>query len=114
MITIYHNPRCSKSRNCLLKLENAKEDITIRNYIKEPLNYEELEQLLKQLDLDAIDLVRKNEAIWKENYKNTTLSNKEVIEILVKYPNLIERPIVLKNNKAVIARPIENLTALLE
>lgn len=114
MITIYHNPRCSKSRSCLLELENLKEDFEIRNYISNPLTQEELEAIISKLKINAIDLVRKNETVWKENYKNQNFTNEEVIQLLLKHPNLIERPIVIKDDKGIIARPLENVYGLLK
>lgn len=109
---IYHNPRCSKSREGLSILQTAKVDFEIIEYIKNPLSYEDLKEVLEKLGIPAIDLVRKNEAIWKENYKGKTLSEEEVIEAMVAYPKLIERPIVIKDNSAIIGRPPENIKTL--
>ncbi len=112
MITIYHNTRCRKSREGLDILENSGEEVNVREYLKEPLKEEELKSLLKKLNLTPVQLVRKSEKKWKENYKGKDLSDLELIKILVEHPELIERPIVETENAAVIGRPssqIENL-----
>jgi arsenate reductase len=109
---IYHNPRCSKSRDGLriLQATNAKHEII--DYINNPLSVAELKDLLEKLELPAIDLVRKNEAIWKENYKGKILSEDQVIQAMADFPKLIERPIVVSGNKAVIGRPPEKIKSL--
>ena len=109
---IYHNPRCSKSREGLGILQTANVDIDIINYIKNPVSSEELKDILVKLGIPAIDLVRKNEVIWKENYKGKSLSEEEIIEAMTAFPKLIERPIVVKGNKAVIGRPPEKIKSL--
>ena len=113
MIKIYHNPRCSKSRQGLALLENSGKKFEIIKYLNTPISTKELSDILKKLDIEAIDLVRKNESIWKENYKGKTLSNNEIIAILVENPKLIERPIVINNNKAVIGRPTESINTII-
>lgn len=110
---IYHNPRCSKSRQGLAILQEAAANPEIIDYIKQPVSFEELSDILVKLDIPALDLIRKNEAIWKEKFKNKALTEKELIEAMVAYPKLIERPIVVKGNKAVIGRPPENIKELL-
>lgn len=110
---IYHNPRCSKSRQGLALLQDAKVDFEVIEYLKEPLNFDEIKSLVEKLKISPIDLIRKNEAAWKENYKGKELTDKELIEAMVAYPKLIERPIVVSNNKAVIGRPPENIQTLL-
>lgn len=109
---IYHNPRCSKSREGLGILQSANVELDIINYIKSPLSYEEIKDILVKLDIPAIDLVRKNEAIWKENYKGKTLSEEDVIKAMSAFPKLIERPIVVSGNTAVIGRPPEKIKSL--
>lgn len=113
MITIYHNPRCRKSRETLEILEERNEDITIVKYLETPPTKEKLSEIINLLGIPPIDLVRKNEATWKENYKNKILTNDELIEAMVGNPKLIERPIVIKNNKAVIGRPPSNVLDIL-
>jgi arsenate reductase len=112
-ITIYHNPRCGKSREVLKiieKLENV--EIEIVEYLKNIPTKEELKKLLAKLNLKAEDIVRKNEALYKERYKGLQLNEDEWIKVLCENPILIERPIVVKNNKAVIGRPPENVYQL--
>ena len=110
---ILHNPRCSKSRQGLSILQEAKVDIEIIEYLKNPLTKEEVKDVLKKLNISPIDLVRKNEAIWKEKFKNKTLSEEQIIQAMVDNPKLIERPIILSGDKAVIGRPPENINSLL-
>lgn len=114
MITIYHNARCSKSREGLEILKDSGKDFQIREYLKEPLSEEELAALLQKLNMRPIQLVRKNEKTWKENYKDRDLSDKELIRIMVENPKLIERPIVETNTKAVVGRPASNITNLID
>jgi len=110
---IYHNPRCSKSRQTLgILRENGIEPIIIE-YLKEVPTKEELSSLLKMLNLNAIDILRKGEAIYKEQFKGKELSNDEWIVAMVEYPKLIERPIVVKNKKAVLGRPPEKVLDLI-
>ncbi|KGL60739.1 MULTISPECIES: arsenate reductase (glutaredoxin) [unclassified Polaribacter] len=113
MIKIYHNPRCSKSRQGLAILEDSKKEFEVIKYLDHTLSEEELNELIKFLNISPIDLVRKNEKIWKENYKGKELSDKEIIIAMVENPKLIERPIVINNNKAVIGRPPEKIAAIL-
>ncbi len=110
---IYHNPRCSKSRQGLAILQEAKVDFEIIEYLKTPLSEKELKAILSKLKIDAIDLVRKNEAIWKENYKGKELSNEQIIKAMAENPKLIERPIVIHKNKAVIGRPPEKIITII-
>ncbi len=114
MITIYHNNRCSKSRSALEILEKSNEKFKIINYLETVPNKKDLKTLLDQLGLKPIDLIRKNETIWKENYKGKPLSSSQIIDAMVKYPKLIERPIVVKNNKAIIGRPPELIIDLIK
>jgi len=110
---IYHNPRCRKSREGLAILQDAKMEPEIIDYIKNPISFNELTDILRKLDIPAIDLVRKNEAVWKENFKNKALSEKEIIEAMVSFPKLIERPIVIHEENAVIGRPPEKIKELI-
>jgi len=105
MIAIYHNPRCSKSRETLNILESENVDFKIIKYLDEELSAKELSKIIKLLNIKPIELVRKNESLWKDNFKNSTFTDKELIDIMVKNPKLIERPIVINGNKAVIGRP---------
>ncbi len=112
-IKIYHNNRCSKSRNGLCIIEDSKQDFEVVNYLQNPPTKSELKDLLKMLNFLPIELVRKGEKIWKENYKGKELSDTEIITAMIENPKLIERPIVVKGNKAVIGRPEGNITMLL-
>ena len=105
MTTIYHNPRCSKSRQGLAILENSQQDFEIVKYLDDPLTIVELTKLVQLLGISPIQLVRKGEAVWKENFKNKPLTDTQIIEAMSQYPKLIERPIVIKGDKAVIGRP---------
>jgi arsenate reductase len=111
---IYHNPRCSKSRDSYNLLVEKDLQFETIEYLKDPLSKEELKALLAKLNIPAKDLVRKGEEIFKEKFKGKELSEEEWIEAMVEYPKLIERPIVVKGNKAVIGRPIEKVIELLE
>ncbi|WP_299251897.1 arsenate reductase (glutaredoxin) [uncultured Aquimarina sp.] len=113
MTTIYHNPRCSKSRQCLAILEEKNEDLNIIKYLDTPLTEEKLSKIIDLLGIKPIDLVRKNEAIWKQEFKSKTLTDNQLIRIMCEHPKLIERPIVIKNNKAIIGRPPEKVVDIL-
>lgn len=113
MIDIYHNPRCRKSREALQLLEQKEIEHRVILYLEQPITANELKALLNKLNIKAEALVRKNEAIWKEQFKGKTLSEDELITAMINNPKLIERPIVVKGNLAVIARPAENLLTLL-
>jgi arsenate reductase len=113
MIKIYHNPRCSKSRQGLAIVEKSGKEFEVIKYLENVPTEKELIEILKLLNISAIDLVRKNEAVWKENFKGKELSENEIITALVTYPKLIERPIVVNNSKAVIGRPPSNILPIL-
>ncbi len=113
MITIYHNPRCKKSREGLELLKESGEDFKVREYLKEPVSEEELAELLEKLGMAPIELVRTEEKIWKENYKGKDLSDEELIRVMTENPKLIQRPIVVKENQAVVGRPASKISDLL-
>lgn len=113
MTTIYHNPRCSKSRETLRILEEKGETVEIIKYLETPPTKKELEQLISLLGIKPIELVRTQEKEWKENYHGKTLSDNEIINAMVKFPRLIERPIAVKGTKAVVGRPPENVLDIL-
>ncbi|MEP2772342.1 MAG: arsenate reductase (glutaredoxin) [Fulvivirga sp.] len=112
MLTIYHNPRCSKSRQTLGIIEEAGQMVQVVEYLKTVPTKEELAEIVKKLGLKPIELIRKGEADYKENFKGKTLTDEEWIEAMVQYPKLLERPIVIKDNKAVLGRPPENVKVL--
>jgi len=105
MIVIYHNPNCSKSQESLEILETHKEDIQIIKYLDEPLKVEKLNKIIKLLKIKPIELIRQTEKLWKENFKHLDFSDDELINVMANYPQLIERPIVINGDKAVIGRP---------
>ena len=113
MIKIYHNLRCSKSRQGLEIVEKLGKPFEVRLYLKDVPTKNELRQVLSLLGVTAEELVRKNEAIWKEKYRGKKLSEEKIIEAMVAYPKLIERPIVVVGNKAVIGRPAEAIEGIL-
>jgi len=113
MIKIYHNSRCRKSREALDLLKSNELDFEVVEYLKEKLTKNQLQDLINKLGLKPLELVRKNEAIWKENFKDKVLTNNEIVEILSENPTLIERPIIELDNKAVIGRPLENVFNLI-
>jgi len=112
MLTIYHNPRCSKSRQTLeLIKEKSNKDVKIIEYLKEPLDKNDIEKLLSLLSCSPIEMMRIKEAEFKEqNLKGA--DDKTLIAAMVATPKLIERPIVSDGNKAIIGRPPENVLAL--
>ncbi len=107
MIKIYHNNRCSKSRCSLEILENSGKPYETVKYLENTPSFEELSSIIKMLKIKPIDLVRKNEAIWKNDFKGKELSNDDIIHAMIINPKLIERPIVVNGSKAVIGRPPE-------
>ena len=113
MITIYHNPRCRKSREGLEILKESGKDFEIREYLKEPVTEEELQEVLEKLSMAPIELVRTEEKIWKENYKGKDLSDRELIRVMIENPKLIQRPVVVKDNSAVVGRPASNISELI-
>jgi len=114
MLIIYHNPRCSKSREGLEILKNSGKEFSIREYLTEPLSENELTALLDKLKIEPEMLVRVNEKVWKENFKDKSLEKTELIKVMVENPKLIERPIVEDETLAVIGRPPANIKYLLK
>ncbi len=113
-VTIYHNPRCSKSRATLQLLEDKKAEPTVVEYLKTPPDTKTLDELLTKLGMEPRELMRKHEAEYKENnLDNESLSRGQLIQAMIDHPKLIERPIVVANNKVAIGRPIENVTDIL-
>ena len=113
MIKIYHNPRCTKSRQGLALLEAAKVSFETIKYLDTPVTKKELQDIIGLLQIKPIQLIRKNEAAWKEHYKGKDLSDVEIIKAMLKFPKLIERPIVINGDKAVIGRPTELIQDIL-
>lgn len=109
MITIYHNPRCRKSREALNILKESGEEYEIIEYLKSPPTEEKLKELFNKTKLPVEYLIRKNEQVFKENFKGEEHSDEEWITILANNPILIERPIVEKGETAILGRPPENV-----
>ncbi len=113
MITIYHHNRCSKSRLGVDYLEKKEVEFEIVNYFDKHFTFESLKDLITKLNIKPIELVRKNEKEWIDHFKGKDLKDIEIIEAMISYPKLIERPIVVNGNKAIIARPAEHIEKIL-
>ncbi len=113
MTTLYHNPRCSKSRQALHLLEEKGETLEVVRYLENPPSVLELKQIAELMQAKPIDLVRTQEKEWKENYRGKSLSDDEILEILHAHPRLLQRPIAVHGTHAVIARPPEKVLELL-
>ena len=113
MIQIYHNSRCGKSRECLVFLENSGQKYEIVKYLEDVPSFGELKEIIQKLGIKPIELVRRKEKIWIENFKDKPLTDDEIVQAMVANPILIERPIVINGDKAVIARPLEKAAAIL-
>lgn len=114
MTTIYHNPRCSKSRQTLQLLEDRGEEVDVILYLESPPNRETLNALLDKLNISPRELLRKGEDAYKENQLgNPSLSDRQLIDAMLAHPKLIERPIVVKGGKAALGRPPENVLDIL-
>ncbi len=112
--TIYHNPRCSKSRQTLALLEEKGVDLEIIEYLKTPPDQQTLADILNKLDIAAADLMRKGESVYKElNLGNKSNDTKVLLDAMAENPILIERPIVVANGKAAIGRPPESVLDIL-
>lgn len=112
--TIYHNPRCSKSRQTLELLQKNNTDPEIIDYLESPPSKNELIEIIKKLNISVHDLIRKNEKVFKELIlDNPEPSDDQLIEAMVNNPILIQRPIVINGKKAVIGRPPENVLEIL-
>lgn len=114
MITLFHNPRCSKSRDALAWLQQSGHDFTLVEYLKTPLNATELQSLLAKLQLPARSLLRTKEEEYQTlGLDNPRLSETELIAAMAAHPRLMERPVLVVGDKAAIGRPLEQLQALL-
>ena len=109
MIQIYHNSRCGKSRNCLAFVENSKKEFEVINYLINPPSFEELSDIIEKLNIKHIELVRQKEKIWIENFKEQKMNAAQIIQAMISNPILIERPIVIMGNKAIIGRDLEKV-----
>ena len=113
MITILHNPRCSKSRAGVTLLEEKGVEFEICKYLDEALTPDELGDILDKLGKRPLDIIRKNEEVYKSEFADKELSDEEWILAMLEYPRLIERPIVINGDKAVIGRPTEKIETIL-
>jgi len=109
---IYHNPKCSKSRQTLALVEQNTSEFEVIKYLEDSLKFDDIELLLVKLNAKPIDIVRTKEEIWKENFKGKEMNDDEIINVLVENPRLMERPIVTTKEKAIIGRPPENVLEL--
>lgn len=109
---IYHNPRCGTSRKTLGIIQEAGIEPEIILYMKDSVSFQELSEVIDKLGISPEDLLRKKETIFKEKFKGKSLSDKAWIEAMIEFPKLMERPIVVNGDKAILGRPPENVTEL--
>lgn len=112
MYTVYHNPRCNKSRAGLLYVKDRTEDYKVVEYLKNPLNVDDLKLILMRLNKRPFEMIRTQEAIFKSDFKGKNFTDEEWMEIIVEHPKLLKRPIVIKNNTAVWGDPAEEIEKL--
>ena len=113
MIKIYHNNRCSKSRQALEIVNTFADEVEIIDYMKDQIGKNDLLQVLDELNMNPQDLLRKNEADYKNHVKGKSLNNDQIIDLMLEYPRLIERPIVIFEGRAIVARPPEKVNDFL-
>lgn len=113
-VVIYHNPRCSKSREALSIIKSRGIEPTVIRYLKESIPVEELEEILEKLGLEPEELVRKNESIYRDNFQRKEFTRDEWVRILHNYPRLMQRPIVVNGSQAVVGRSPEKVNELLD
>ena len=114
MLQIFHNNRCGKSRNCLSMLESSGKEFEIISYLTTPPTVAELQGVIEKLDIKPIDLVRQKEKTWIDNFKGKNFTDEELIKIMITNPILIERPILISEEKAIIARDEEKIINFLK
>lgn len=113
-LIIYYNPRCGKCRTAKSSLEENGYTCEIMEYLQTPPSKKELKDILKKMGKKPLDIIRTKEDIFKEKFAGKTLSDEQWIDAILKYPILLERPIVVKGNKAWIARSEEAIQAILQ
>jgi len=113
MLTIYHNPKCRKSREGLQYIQEKGLECTVIEYLKKPLSRELLKDLLMKLNMKPLELVRTQEDEYKEKLRGKNFTDEEWVTILLENPKLIQRPIVVKNHKAVLGQPVDEIDKLL-
>ncbi|WP_455212232.1 arsenate reductase (glutaredoxin) [Kaarinaea lacus] len=113
-VKIYHNPRCSKSRQTLSILQEHGIEPEIINYLQQPPSKAQLKNILVLLDMQPRDLIRKKEPEYKAHHlDDPSLSKEQLLDAMIQHPKLIERPIVVNGNKAVLGRPPENVLEII-
>ena len=112
-VTIYHNPRWGKSRDSVRILEENNVDFTVVEYLKSPLNKEDISTILSMLKIPATELIRKTEKEYKENNISSIKEDRKLIEMIIKFPKLMQRPIIISGKKAVIGRPPEKILEII-
>jgi len=113
MIQVFHNPRCGKSRACLAFLNESGKEFEIVKYLETVPTFDELSSIIKKLGISPLELVRQKEKLWTEEFKSKNLSDEDIIGAMIANPILIERPIVVNGNRAVIARPSEKAASII-
>ena len=113
MLKIYHNPRCSKSRQGIEVLETYGKPFKVIKYLEDVPSEKELKSIIDLLGIQPIELVRKNEAIWKSEFKGKDLTDDQIIKAMTENPKLIERPIAINGKKAVIGRPATKILEII-
>lgn len=114
MIQIYHNPSCRKSRECLTILQEKNIEYEVNLYLKDPLKKKDLIQILQLLNIPAAELIRKEEKIFKTQYKQQSMNEMDYIQAMLDHPRLIQRPIIIHKDKAIIGRPPSKLIDFLD
>jgi arsenate reductase (glutaredoxin) len=112
MYTVYHNPRCRKSRAGLEFVKERTKDFEVVEYLKNPLSENDLKKLLMKLNKKPFDMIRTQEAIYKSDFKGKNFTDDEWVKIMIENPKLIKRPIVVKKNKAIWGDPAEDISIL--
>lgn len=110
---IYHNPRCRKSREGLKYIQDKGIDVQIIDYLKNPVSFNELQEIVMKLGTKPIDIIRTQEEYYKKNLKGLNFTDEEWLKIIIENPKLLQRPIVVEKHKAVIGQPPENINQLL-
>ena len=113
MLKIYHNPRCAKSRNGLQYLQEKGLEPEVRLYLKDEFTEQELADVLMRMNKEPQDIIRIQEKIFKTDFKGKNFTREEWIKILIEHPKLIQRPIVVKDHKAIFADPADKIEELL-
>jgi len=113
MITIFHNPKCKKSREGLAFITSLNIEFCIRNYFEQPFSVIELKELFKYFNEPIITLIRTQEDDYKKLYKGKDLNDEEWITVLVNSPKLLQRPLVFNNAKLILAQPVEKILSII-